>query len=1257
MRLPALAAATLLAVTSCARRPPSATAQLEEAADAATDAKASPRTLALAGFHAWLVKADVEQAQVRFDDAVARSSAAEPWALLGQLLLARRHGDPKALSIALDLCERAPTHPLASVAARMALDLAGTAVPLDELILTRGQKALDAGALGDTAQLLRSGAATILGQRSDNAGQAATLAAMGVPTRFSVLGPFSAFQLLAFDDALGPEKDGSLAGPFVGPYGAVTARTLTFPDGRLNLAAEPSEGDVYLLAVDLEVAKEGLHVLRSVTAAPHKVYLDGELVLHKRSFERSGSTVQAQGVQLTAGKHRVLVKLVKDDRSGSISVAAMRADGKPAELTFSPASGPAPAPWKATGAAVKPAPGVYADAAQLAAALESEAGLALAQWVAVRDGMGRDRDGAKRLMDALSSALTTPAVTGLRAELSQGDRTVPAKVSKGRATRDVEATLEKDKGNVEAMLLGAALALEDSRLPEATELVKRARAAHSPPSYLLPLLQARIELALGIDAQAEQSALEALKLQPGLCEADGLRYDLARRRDAVALADQLVGTLARCPGALARAAEHAKGRGQLKEAAERFGQLVERDSSNAGAATSLSQVLVALKRYPEAVEVLKKLLTIWPRSAVIYKRLGDVQEMMGDKAAALKTREQALLLDGGDLPLRRAVERARTGKELLADYAIDGKAAISAYEQTHADEEATGAYVLDAAAIQAFPDGSMVDRIHIIQKALDQSGISELAEVSLPQGAQVLSLRTVKPDGTVLEPESFEGKETISLPGVQVGDYVEYEYLQAHPPRGLAQPGFTASAFYYQIARLPNSWSTYTVIAPKGAGMGVDAHNLPPSEQVRVEKDREVFFHEERRVPPYIPEPDSPPSGNEYLPFVSVGAGATGNDGLISAYGDAYLDRGQLTFEVEQFARGAVGDKKGLDAVRALYAAVMEKLSGRDAGLSQSAASSLAQDRGSRLWALKASLEALGIPTRLVAVRTFSVDPAAYRYPNEALLPYVCLRTVVDGQTVWMDPLVRYAPFGELPEQAAGGRDAWLLPEPGRPMEKVQTPPRAQVGGKTVTLKLKLSADGKLAGSGEEVYAGLEAAQLIEALEALSPDQRSQALQSALSRYFGGADLSNLRLDFKREVGGSLAVRYDFTASRYARVEGDGKLVLGALTFPAYLGRRYVQVGSRRTPLFIDATEQSQTRVTLELPSGYKLNAPAAEVKAQSPYGRFIRKEKQQGNTVEVEESYQLDMARIPPKQYPAFAQFAGEVDLLQARDLLVEKK
>ncbi|HEX4621718.1 MAG TPA: hypothetical protein VH208_09145, partial [Myxococcaceae bacterium] len=125
---------------------------------------------------------------------------------------------------------------------------------------------------------------------------------------------------------------------------------------------------------------------------------------------------------------------------------------------------------------------------------------------------------------------------------------------------------------------------------------------------------------------------------------------------------------------------------------------------------------------------------------------------------------------------------------------------------------------------------------------------------------------------------------------------------------------------------------------------------------------------------------------------------------------------------------------------------------------------------------------------------------------------------------------------------------------------------------------------------------------------------------------------------------------------RYARVEGD-KLVMGPLTYPVQLGQRFVQVGSRRTPLYIEGTELVDSQVTLELPPGYAMSSPVPEVKTSGAFGSFIRHERQEPGKLLVDEKFRLNMARVPVDTYDDFAQFAGEVDLVQTRELVVEKK
>lgn len=1259
MRLFRVAPLVVVAFLSgCVHRAASPTEALENAA-AKVGPSAKAEVLSLAAFHALLMEGDAKKAQGLFDEAIARDPG-QPLALIGQSLLAQRIGVPqKALVAALDLIERQPRHPLAPVAARLVLDTAGLSMSTSTLVRERVPALLTKEQQADTAHLLRSALANAYLDAGELAHHQTVLEDMGVPTSGTLVGPFSPWHLLATAQPTPPEKDGSLENLAPGPFGALTPRVLRFADGRLSLAGEPPTGDVYLYAVDVTVPERGRFVLRTVTSMDHVALLDGTEVLSRLTSKRPASTLTTRVVKLDAGTHRLMVRMARENQAGNLTVSLHRLDGKPAGLTFAPATGAAPS-WGQRVKVEDDVDGLYAGAETVRRALEDDCGDALARFLAARDALGRDRDGARGLLAELPESVNGPAVAVLRADVFLQDRTVPTRIARGRATRELEAALAKDPGFVAAKMLTAQLALDDGRQLDALEQARAARDAHTPPGSLVLMLIARVELALGLDAAAASTARDAEAALPGSCDALLLQYDLARRRDAIAEGDALLNKTTHCSGFLARSAEHLRSRGEIDGAIGQWEALLARDEGQVAVATSLAGLYVSQKRFDDAVKLLSRLRTQWPRNAQLPKTLGDVLDVAGRKDEALAAREAALALDGADLPLRRALERQKTGKELLEAWAISTEEALKSYEAAPGSEDATSAFVLDAAAIQAFPDGTMVDRVHIIQKALDQQGVQDVAEVEIPQGATVLKLRTLKPDGRALEPETIEGKDGMSLPGVQVGDLVEYEYLLAHPTRGPGQPGFTAGAFYFQVARQPNARSSYVVIAPKGAGMEVDAHNVK-SIKPQVEGEFEVLRHEERRVPPYIPEPMGPPSANEWLPFVSVGAGQKGNEGVVQSYADAFLEKGLITWEVEAFARAAVKDQQaplGLDAVKAYYAAVQHKLSGRDGGLAVSAASSVAQDRGSRVWLLKAGLEALGFDARLVAVRAFTSDPAPYTFPNESLLPYICLRvTLGDGQVVWLDPLVRFAPFGELPEFALGGLEAYVLPESGKAMERVQTPAQSKRPGKSVTLELTLTEAGELSGKGTEVYTGFEAAQLAEALESLSADQRDQALQSALSRYFGGADLSKLDVEMKRDVGAPVKVTYEFVARRFGRAEGAGRLIAASLTYPLMVGRRFLAVPTRVTPLFIDSSESSSTKATLTLPAGWVLQSPVGEVKLSGPSGEYVRREVQTGNTVTVEEDFHLSQARVPTKQYEAFVQFAGEVDLVQQRDLLFEKK
>ncbi|MFN7135145.1 MAG: DUF3857 domain-containing protein, partial [Myxococcales bacterium] len=406
----------------------------------------------------------------------------------------------------------------------------------------------------------------------------------------------------------------------------------------------------------------------------------------------------------------------------------------------------------------------------------------------------------------------------------------------------------------------------------------------------------------------------------------------------------------------------------------------------------------------------------------------------GDAKGARAAREKALAIDGSDLQLRRALAW-EDGGEVLDDMKRDGDAVVARYRANPMPENSAGVYVLDSSAVQLNPDGSTVERTHLIARVVDQRGVSRLAEVKLPAGAEVLRMRTIKKNGRVLEPEHLGEKDGISLPGVEVGDLIEYEYLSSSGRRPPSMPGFASPKFYFQVADAEVFHSIFEVRAPAGSGLEVDTHNMPGAKPV-IEGGRERVVLERSRIAPLVPEPGQP-GNDELVPWVQVGTGA-GTEALLASYGDLLIDRHRPNLEIERFAREAAAGKTGEDAVRAVYERVMQEVKGKESAGSPAAAT-LMQGRGSRLMLLRSALTVLGIPTRQALARPFNADPAAYRFPEGDLYAYPLLVVNLPGRApLFLDPSVRFAPFGELP-LSVQDCEAALLPDVGGKLELVRT--------------------------------------------------------------------------------------------------------------------------------------------------------------------------------------------------------------------------
>ncbi len=1203
--------------------------------------------LARAGWAKLLLQSDRAAAKAFWLRAMEREPS--PWALYGLALVAGQELDARgALEYKLRLCDRSPHTALCTAGARAALESVGTSPALDQLIEARALSLLSHGARGEAAFLLRSALARLREARGDFEGSAAMRAEQGTLSAALFLGPFSAYEKLEWRKSFPPEN-GELSGS--GPRGAISPRPVTW-SGPFELADPGSDADLYYLAADVELSESADYLLRLESSSTAALFLDGDgaHALERTNFESSSPMVRTVRVSLAKGRHRLLVKALLDgaQRTQSLArdqlmVSLARADGKPAKLRFSPAKGEAPK----RSHSFEEAKESWSDAASLERALAPEMGLIAAAVVALDSVMQQDLEGVKALLEkshAPKDAVGSASALLFAAEHVTRDPALPGRYAVGEARQYLSLALERDPSNPKALLSLGLHALREEQYSDASDALQAAAKEAAPRSFELPLTRARLALKRGADADADELVTRALELEPGLCE--GLAHKLYRARALDAGEAQALEAMAPCSGYPFMLAQRSQSIGAHGAARAALARLAREEGEQRIAMAMLARTALAEGEYLEAAKLYGALAERFPYLALHETERAEALERAGDEEGARAARERALRLDGADLQLRLALA-LEDGKEPLGDLKIDGAKELARYKAEKPAETGAGAYVVDAMALEVSPDGSAIARIHILSKVTSQSGLSELSEVALPEGAQPLTMRTLKADGRVLEPESISGKEEISFPGVEVGDFVEYEYLVTFPARGPTVPGFTSPLFVFQMDKIGSALSVVDIRAPKGMGLFAEGRNLGngrAGELTPIDEGAFERIHVERRgTPPFVAEPGGP-GRFELVPSVLAGYGATAKD-AVKAIGNHMVGNFAPTNEVREFARRATAGKQGRAAVEALYEEVMKAVGG-DGHFLSSGLHALLLGRGSRFSAMATSLKALGIEFNVLVARTVLDDPFESVFPvNDKYRAPVLMVKIPKGDgggVLYLQPEQRYAPFGRLRPQQEG-QLAWVIPNPGEEPRQVMLKSGAPDETFDTTLTGKLSEEGTLTGTVIQRVVGFTAANLRVALESMSDEQKNRLAQSLVAELIPGATATSFDIKVGEASGSPVEFILALEAERFAAPLDKGLAVQGEF-FETGLARNFLTLGERETPLLV-AQYSLKTRISLELPAGMTLARAEQKTSRKSPFGSFELKETSAPGRYGLDWSYAMPAQRIAPANYQAFGDFVSSVD------------
>lgn len=661
--------------------------------------------------------------------------------------------------------------------------------------------------------------------------------------------------------------------------------------------------------------------------------------------------------------------------------------------------------------------------------------------------------------------------------------------------------------------------------------------------------------------------------------------------------------------------------GRHNEAASLLQQKLAHNYLNRAARRMLVQELVLSGELEKARQQAQKLHNIAPESSAFAR-------LSADPAAVLDSNSQrahGFVAGGG---FYRAYRR-------------DGLEAVRSTAQQRFPGSPI-AFLLFDRVLKIHSDGSASLYSHRVTRLLNKEAITRYGEVALPRGADLLELRTIKPNGQVIEPELVQQKPTISMPALEPEDSIEEEFVVDYQDwRSLPA---AASLFEFGSFLAPVVRSRFVVLAPKSAGINIELRNGAPLPRVEATANEVVRSWEFKDMPSTAAEPFAP-AGN-LLPAVSVALLENALDRLR----DALIEATRVGPHVIEAVVGqkfpqAISER---EKARRLYRFVTSRIESAGPDLSANTAEdTLAAGEGSRTAALLALAHAAGLKAGLLMARKVNRLCA----PERALDCYTepLVRFWAGGEVIDTDAEADDLAFGAV----SAGLDqhsallARLNPGTGSgasPPEMVALSIRPAQERSVAEGDLFLDMNGNLAASIRVRLGGTRAQQARAGLRSDGDAERQSYFEQLAARIFPGATAVRGAALHVNDPEQPLELTLDCKVPQFIAAH-PGLEDISQLA-PA-LGMRsfFTSTGARRFPLFLDSVFSESTVFHLHLPPGIAVRSLPQDFFSNSEFGAYAVRFSQGDKQLDVRREFEIPVQVVEPEQFPAFLQFARQIE------------
>ncbi len=991
-------------------------------------------------------------------------------------------------------------------------------------------------------------------------------------------------------------------------YGGRFVEQFRFDDGKVTVPEYFPDDGVFYAASKISVATPGDWTLHIESPGTIQAWIDGNAVLTKDDRFHSTPENAEAVVPLRAGAHQLLVKFLS-------SASPFRVALVPSSLRRALAQSPA----------------------NTASTAESE-------YVNASESFwSGDYAEAIRQLTRLRATRESAAIDFLLAQAwSHSGDSIPERKPL------LQAALKAAPSAHAAEYELASIAFSQQRFDEALEAARRVLAAEprfEPAARLIGTSASR----LGRPADAAKAFEAAVALHPSCAVLKQAGSFFAGISD-YAQARKYESQLEHCAPASLAWAEALSSQGRHAESAAAARQLAAEHPLDRAARALLVRELSLAGNTGEARMAAHQLAGIAPNSAQ-FRRLAST-------------------LDAGEQPLDSASANSAFAdqQQFYSPYRRDG---IEVVKQTSSRNFSGGVavFLLRDRVAQVRPGGAAALYVHELTRVLNRDGISQYGEVAVPNDANLLELRTIKPDGTVVEPEFNERKSTVSMPALAPGDAIDLEYVIPDLEGGVADH---PDAFHFTFGSFaaPTILSRFILISPDDTtpdAVKRDATKLKfvpfgdiPVVTVAINDGAVTRSWQANDVPQSVSEISMPRTG--VLPSIRVFAAEDdGWAGIRDFYRDEFIDATHIGSRVESVARElsqhrvphpSPSGEGALDRLRAAFRFVTSRIrlgdAAYDSGHIPSAETTFTTYEGSRTAALLALAREMKIPGRVLMARDVSPQPPEVPSPYGYTHPLLAFRVNSSGtqREIVLDAETEGLGFGGINakvERKDALQVALDLPS-GMPLI---VPVPAPLANEHSTAEGDVSFDSAGGLTAHIVIRMGEArgAQMRTTLGGIEPQDRKRFFEQLAARIFPGVTYASGEVQNESDTDAPLILILDCRATHVADFS-ETPTELDQLVPTLGLKSMYATASLRRTPLLIDTPLFETSTFRLHLPDGMRFTSPPPDMTRTSDFGSYSVTFEQTGaQTIEVRRDFDIPVQIVETDRFSSFGRFAQDID------------